>query len=171
MDSEAAELLKRYQAGVAAWMDLFDHGMSYQRDVMQRVFSSQLLLQSACTLTAKQLSIVNSGQVWAPVVARYHGETLRDLIHLLADPTACQDNALTAITLLSSYELLAAPGAEHKRHLLGAMTLIKTRGINTRSKSPSKSKLRDIHSARHCYGVDSGMPYYSAVCGLKCFLG
>lgn len=120
---------------IAVWMDLFDYGMSYQQDVMRRVTSSQLILHSACALTAKQPSTVKSGQVSAPVAARYYGESLRDLIHLLADPTACQDDALTATILLSSYELLAAPDAELKRHLLGAMTLIKTRGINARSKA------------------------------------
>ena len=89
-------------------MDLFDHGMSYQRDVMRRVFSSQLILNSVCAFTAKQLSRLKSGQVWEPVAARYYGESLRDLIHLLADPTACQDDALTATIMLSSYEIGSA---------------------------------------------------------------
>lgn len=135
IDSEAAELLGRYQTGVAVWMDLFDHEMSYQRDVVRRAFSSGLLLYAVCAFAAKQLSTVRSSEVWAPVAARYYGEALRLLINVLTDPAAHKEDALTAIIILSSYEILAAPGVEHKRHLYGAFTLIKTHGINAGSKA------------------------------------
>ena len=135
IDSEAAELLTRYQTRVAVWMDLFDHGLSYQRDVMRRVFFSKLLLYAVCAFAAKQLSTARSGEVWAPIAARYYGEALRLLINMLTDPTAHKEDALTAIIILSSYEILAAPGIEHRRHLYGALTLINTQGINAKSKA------------------------------------
>ena len=135
IDSEAAELLGRYQTGVAVWMDLFDHRMFYQRDVVRRAFTSRLLLYAVCAFAAKQLSTVRSSEVWGPVAARYYGEALPLLMRVLTDPAAHKEDALTAIIILSSYEILAAPGVEHKRHLYGAFTLIKTYSINAGSKA------------------------------------
>ncbi len=54
------------------------------------------------------------------------------LIQLLGS-TAPQDDALTATMLLSSYEMIAAQGQEHRRHFYGALMLIKTHGICARS--------------------------------------
>ena len=50
------------------------------------------------------------------------------LIELLGS-TAPQEDALTATMLLSSYEMIAAQGQEHRRHFYGALVLIKTHGI------------------------------------------
>lgn len=54
------------------------------------------------------------------------------LIELLGS-TVPQDDALTATMLLSSYEMIAAQGQEHRRHFYGALMLIKTHGICARS--------------------------------------
>lgn len=67
-----------------------------------------------------------------PVAARYYGESLNTLIDLLGS-SAPQEEALTATILLTSYEVIAAQGQEHRRHCFGAMTLIKTHGISARS--------------------------------------
>ena len=40
---------------------------------------------------------------------------------------------MTATILLSSYEMIAAQGQEHRRHFYGALMLIKTHGICARS--------------------------------------
>ncbi|KAL9117861.1 MAG: hypothetical protein Q9187_005599 [Circinaria calcarea] len=113
-------------------MDLFDHTASYQRDVTRRVLVSELLLHCVCAFSAKHLSLLVSGEIWNPVAVRYYGEALHMLIKLLGS-TESQDDALTATILLSSYEMIAAQGQEHRRHFFGAMMLIKTHGISARS--------------------------------------
>ena len=123
-----AYLLHTYQSGVATWMDLFDHSCNYQRVVPRRILSSELLLYCICAFTSKHLSLLVTGDIWAPVAGRYYGEALRMLIELLGS-TAPQEDALTATMLLSSYEMIAAQGQEHRRHFYGALVLIKTHGI------------------------------------------
>lgn len=127
-----AYLLHTYQSGVATWMDLFDHSCTYQRIVPQRMLSSELLLYCICAFTSKHLSLLDCGRVWTPVAGRYYGEALHMLIELLGSTTS-QDDALTATMLLSSYEMIAAQGQEHRRHFYGALMLIKTHGICARS--------------------------------------
>ena len=127
-----AFLLHTYSSGVATWMDLFDHSCTYQRVVPQRMLSSELLLYCICAFTSKHLSLLVSGEIWTPVAGRYYGEALHMLIQLLGS-TAPQDDALTATMLLSSYEMIAAQGQEHRRHFYGALMLIKTHGICARS--------------------------------------
>ncbi|KAF4627188.1 hypothetical protein G7Y89_g10970 [Cudoniella acicularis] len=134
IDLEMAELLQEYQRGIGPWMDLFDHDLSYQRGVMRRAHSSPLIMQALCALTAKQLSMVTRGEVWEAVAACYYGESLRLLINVLADTALCRQDALVATILLSSYELLASPGLDHRRHVSGALTLIKTHDFTARSK-------------------------------------
>ncbi|PVH75722.1 hypothetical protein DL98DRAFT_657920 [Cadophora sp. DSE1049] len=130
-----AELLHNYQRGIGAWMDLFDHGLNYQREVVRRAYSSQLIMQALCALSSKQLSMVTPGEVWHAAAGRYYGESLRLLISALVDATSSQQDALLATILLSSYELLASPGLDHRRHVLGAVTLIKKHDFTARSKS------------------------------------
>lgn len=127
-----AYLLQTYQSGVATWMDLFDHSCTYQRVVPRRIVSSKLLLYCICAFTSKHLSLLVSGEIWTAVAGRYYGEALHMLIELLGS-TFPQDDALTATMLLSSYEMIAAQGQEHRRHFYGALMLIKTHGICARS--------------------------------------
>jgi hypothetical protein len=139
MTAEMAYLVHIYQSGVATWMDLFDHEAHYQRAVTRRVLVSELLLRCVCAFTAKHLSLLVSGETWTPVAARYYGESLRMLIELFSSPSTPQDDALTATMLLSSYEMVATEGQEHRRHYSGAMMMIKTRGINARSVGMDKA--------------------------------
>ncbi len=131
LTAEMAYLLHTYQnkSGVAQWMDLFDHEATYQRAVARRVLHSELLLRCVCAFTAKNLSLLQAGEIWEPAAARYYGESLRMLIELLGGGGP-QDDALTATMLLCSFEMIAAQGSEHQRHFFGAMMLITTHGIN-----------------------------------------
>lgn len=123
-----------YTEGVATWMDIFDHGRSYQLEVPRHCLTSALLTRCVCAFTAKQLSLLPSGEIWSVPAARYYGSALRLLIqHLDSSPGSTQGDALTANMLLSSYEMLEAHGPEHQRHLRGASTLIKMQGVNARS--------------------------------------
>lgn len=133
IDSEMAELLAEFSRGVATWMDLFDHDQSYQRGVMRRAHSCPLIMQAICALTAKQLSLVKHGGIWGPVAVRYYGESLRLLISALADATSHPEDPFLATILLSSYELIASPGPDHRRHISGALSLIKAHNITARS--------------------------------------
>ncbi|KAK7413504.1 hypothetical protein QQX98_007652 [Neonectria punicea] len=125
-------LLNTYQTGVATWMDIFDHDCSYQREVLRRCTTSELLIRSVCAFTAKNLSLHPSGDVWAAAAARYYGESLRILIDYL-DRDRPHEDALTAAMLLCSYEMIASQGLEHRRHLYGAMILIVHRGVDASS--------------------------------------
>lgn len=131
LTAEMAHLLHTYQnqSGVARWMDLFDHEATYQRTVSRRVLHSELLLRCVCAFTAKNLSLLQGGEIWKPTAARYYGESLRMLIEMLGGGGP-QDDALTATLLLCSFEMIAAEGGEHRRHFFGAMMLITTHGIN-----------------------------------------
>lgn len=132
LTAEMAHLLYVYQSGVSTWMDLFDHTLTYQRAVTRRALVSKLLLRCVCAFTAKHLSLLVSGEIWTPVAARYYGESLRLLIGALGS-AAPQEDTLTATMLLSSYEVVAAQGQEHRRHLFGAGRLIRTHGISALS--------------------------------------
>ena len=52
-DSEVIKLLNIYQRGIAKWMDLFDFGLHYQRELLRRVLDSSLLVSCICALSAK----------------------------------------------------------------------------------------------------------------------
>ncbi|KAK3945112.1 hypothetical protein QBC46DRAFT_360656 [Diplogelasinospora grovesii] len=131
LNVEAAYLLSVYTTGVATWMDVFDHSRSYQLEVPRRCLTSALLRRCVCAFTAKQLSLLPSGEIWSVPAVRYYGSALRLLIqHLDSNPGSSQGDALTANMLLSSYEMLDAHGHEHQRHLHGALTLVRMQGIN-----------------------------------------
>ncbi|KAA8645911.1 uncharacterized protein ATNIH1004_007332 [Aspergillus tanneri] len=125
-------LLNEYRKGLARWMDIFDHNCTYQREIPRRALTSELLLSCICAFTARQLSLSASGEIWTPVATNYYAQALNLLIKLLNSP-ASQDNTLSAVMLLSSYEVLAAQGQEHRRHYEGAMKLIFMQGISARS--------------------------------------
>ncbi|KAF2817308.1 uncharacterized protein BDZ99DRAFT_431317 [Mytilinidion resinicola] len=132
LDSEMVQLLTAYQRGVATWMDIFDHSCTYERTISQRALDSELLLRCICAFSAKQLSLLPNGEVWTPVAARYYVQALGLFINEV-DPSAPPEEALTAIMMLGSYEMIAAQGYEHRHHFLGAGMVIKTRGINASS--------------------------------------
>lgn len=139
IDPEKVYLLQRYQNGIGLWMDLFDLELNYQRAVIKRARFSPLIMKSLCALTAKQLSMVNCEDIWDPVAGQYYGESLRLLINVLADMNSYAEDALTGTILLSSYELLASPGLDHRRHVSGALTLIKTHNFTAKSNGLAKA--------------------------------
>ncbi|KAI1924737.1 hypothetical protein LOZ12_000273 [Ophidiomyces ophidiicola] len=132
LSPETVFLLNEYQRGLAKWMDLFDHGCTYQRHVCRRALTSDLLLKCICAFTARQLCLLASGEIWSPVATKYYSQALNLLIKQLNSPEPRGDE-LTAVMLLSSYEVLAAQGQEHRRHYEGAMKLIRMQGISARS--------------------------------------
>ncbi|GFF97361.1 hypothetical protein CNMCM6936_006770 [Aspergillus lentulus] len=127
LDAEKVTLIQAYQNGVGAWMDLFDDEANFQRTVVKRALRSPLLMSAICVLTARHITMVDEGgEVWKPVAVQYYGDSLRQLIGSLDCPTSCPEDTLAATILLSSYELLASPGLDHRRHVSGALTLIRT---------------------------------------------
>jgi Fungal specific transcription factor domain len=122
-------LLNEFRQGMATWMDVFDHACTYQREVCRLSLTSELLLRCVCALTAKQLSLRPSGEIWTSIATKYYSESLSLLIEQLNEPES-SDVALTAVVLLSSYEILAAQGQAHRRHCEGAMRLMKMQGIS-----------------------------------------
>ncbi|EJP66153.1 C6 zinc finger domain protein [Beauveria bassiana ARSEF 2860] len=132
LTAEMAYLLNAYRTGVATWMDIFDHEYTYQREVLRRCMGSQLLVWSVCAFTAKNLSLLPSGGVWAPSAAQYYSASLRLLIGYVGGGGAHEDT-LTSTMLLCSYEMIANHGVEHRRHFYGAMLLISNRRITATS--------------------------------------
>ncbi|KAJ3498386.1 hypothetical protein NLG97_g1164 [Lecanicillium saksenae] len=133
LTSEMVHLLKTYQSGVATWMDMFDYNCSYQRDVLRRCTTSELLLYAVCAFTAKTLSLLPSGELWAHPAGEYYIKALRLLSNHICHDAAHQEDTLTATMLLCSYEMTASQEAEHKHHFYGAMILISTRGVSASS--------------------------------------
>lgn len=131
---ETAFLLQTYLRTVATWMDLMDHGSTYQLFIPRLTLTSPLLFHSVCAFAAKHLALTDSFQKsgWEPVASYHYGESLRLLIHALNTPS--HEHALTATILLSSYEIIAALASEyHRRHLLGQAMLIKEHRITAQS--------------------------------------
>lgn len=120
------DLVRKYQTGIGAWMDVLDHSSNYRRQVTRRAASSALLMYSICALSAKQMSLVGEHSVWEPVAGRFYGQSLRLLIHDLNQVDARYDEVLVATILLSSYELLAIPGPDYRRHLQGVSSLLQS---------------------------------------------
>ncbi|RYO92461.1 hypothetical protein DL763_004688 [Monosporascus cannonballus] len=88
-------------------MDIFDFQQTYQIEVSGRASYSDLLLRRICAFTAKHLSMLPSGDVWLPIASRYYGEALNCLIG----------------------ELLEAAEESHRSHSMGALDLLKSRGV------------------------------------------
>jgi hypothetical protein len=137
--SESAFLLQSYLRTVATWMDLMDHGSTYQLSIPRLILSSPLLFHCVCAFTAKHLALVKSRRdsFWEPVARQHYGESLRLLITALNSPS--HEHALTATILLSSYEMIGVAGLEHRRHFLGAMMLIKSHQINAQSEGVDRA--------------------------------
>lgn len=132
LTAETVYLLREFQNGLAKWMDVFDHESTYQREVCRRALTFQLLLTCICAFTARQLCLIGSGETWTPVATKYYSQSLNLLIKQINNPDR-RDDILTAVMLLSSYEILAAEGEEYRQHCEGAMKLIRTHGINAQS--------------------------------------
>ncbi|KAL4903347.1 hypothetical protein BDW74DRAFT_179765 [Aspergillus multicolor] len=135
LDGEQATLLRKYQSGIATWIDLFDEEQHFQRQLPKDALLSPLLANAICAMTAKQVSLVDGA--WrtqsASAAGGYYGEALTHLIKSLGNGSVSVDGVLAATILLSSYELLACPGLDHRRHVSGALTLIRTHGCNAAS--------------------------------------
>ncbi|OAA81639.1 hypothetical protein LEL_01184 [Akanthomyces lecanii RCEF 1005] len=134
LTSEIVHLLTTYQTGVATWMDLFDRECTYQREVLRRCTTSELLVYSVCAFTAKHLSLLPSGEVWANPAGRYYSKALQILISCIGNRAAAhQEDTLTSTMLLSSYEMIASQEEEHSHHFYGAMLLMTNRGVSASS--------------------------------------
>lgn len=131
---ESAYLLQTYVRTVATWMDVFDHGCSYQHEVPQLAMKSSLLFHCVCAFTSSHLALSksDSSPSWRLVAVKHYGEALRLLISALSLPSC--EHALTASSLLLSYEIHEAQRSDdYQRHFLGLTMLIKSRGSSAQS--------------------------------------
>ncbi|POR32528.1 Uncharacterized protein TPAR_07293 [Tolypocladium paradoxum] len=126
---EIAKLLDIYQRGIGTWMDVLDHSLAYQRQVVRYALSSPLLLHAICALSAKQMSLLGEAFLWEPVSARHYGKSLGLLIRELTEQQTSREVIVSATILLCSCELLACPGVDYQRHLYGARSLFQTHSI------------------------------------------
>lgn len=134
LNPESAFLLQTYVRTVATWMDIFDHGSTYQHKIPQLVLSSPLLFHCVCAFTANYLALSNSSHdpSWGVTAVKHYGEALRLLIEALSMPS--HEHALTASMLLLSYEIHTAQRSEdYRRHFLGLTILIKSRHVTAQS--------------------------------------
>jgi hypothetical protein len=134
LTSESAFLLQTYVRTVATWMDIFDHGSTYQHKVPQLVLGSPLLFHCVCAFTANHLALSNSSHdpSWQVCAVRHYGEALRLLIDALSMPA--HEHVLTASMLLLSYEIHGALRSEdYRRHYLGLVSLVKSRRVTAQS--------------------------------------
>src|SRR5699024_2687025 len=86
-----------------------------------------------CALTARQVSMVDRAELWKSAAVEYYAESLHHLITTLGLSASSPEDTLPATILLSSYELLVLPGLDHRRHVSGALTLIKSYGCKASS--------------------------------------
>lgn len=126
LSKQCIDLVQMYQDGIGVWMDVCDDTLTFQRHVVRLALSSDLLLHSICALSAKQMSLVKERYLWEPVAADHYGTSLRLLMRDLDRSDISRDVTLAAAIFLCSYELMANPGTEYKKHMLGARTLIQT---------------------------------------------
>lgn len=134
LTSESAFLLQTYVRTVATWMDIFDHGSTYQHKIPQLVLASPLLFHCVCAFTANHLALSNSSHnpSWEVCAVRHYGKALRLLIEALSVPS--HEHALTGSMLLLSYEIQGAQRSEdYRRHFLGLTSLIKSRHVTAQS--------------------------------------
>lgn len=133
LDGDKVALIQEFQNGVGKWVDLFDDEQHFQRTVVKRTLESPLLMDAICALTARQVSMVNRAELWKSAAVQYYAESLHHLITTLGLPASSPEDTLSATILLSSYELLVLPGLDHRRHVSGALTLIKSYGCKASS--------------------------------------
>lgn len=133
LDGDKVTLIQEFQNGVGKWVDLFDDERHFQRTVVKRALESPLLMNAICALTARQVSMVDRAELWKSAAVYYYAESLHHLITTLGLPASSPEDTLPATILLSSYELLVLPGLDHRRHVSGALTLIKSHGCKASS--------------------------------------
>lgn len=135
LDAEKVTLIQEYQKGIGTWVDLFDNDLNFTRTAVKRCRTSPLMMNAICALTARQLSMVgHGGDIWEAAAVRYYGWSLHHLINTFANTMSSPEDTLAATTLLSSYELLVSPVVDHRRHVSGALTLIRTYDCKATSK-------------------------------------
>jgi hypothetical protein len=135
LTSESAFLLQTYARTVATWMDIFDHGSTYQHKIPQLVLKSPLLFHCVCAFAANHLALSSSNynHSWEVTAVKHYGEALRLLIGALSMPS--HEHALTASILLLSYEIHGAQRSEdYHRHFLGLTVLVKSRHVTAQSR-------------------------------------
>ncbi|KAL4738854.1 hypothetical protein BDV11DRAFT_170594 [Aspergillus similis] len=124
VEAQSAYLLRVYERGIGPWMDVFDPNLTYQRELLDLVPSSPLLLNAICALAARQLSLIGPSLVWKPIAERYYGQGVHLLARLLNKNHEMMELAIVATMLLGSYELMAFPGLDYQRHFRGATTIV-----------------------------------------------
>lgn len=126
---EIRRLLEIYQTGIGIWMDILDHSLTYQRQVLRYSLQSPLLLHAICALSAKQMSLIRESFLWEPISTRYYGKSLGLLIEELESQRSNREIVIAATIMLCSYELLAFPGADYQKHQYGARSLFQSHNI------------------------------------------
>lgn len=139
LDSEQVTLIQGFQNGIGCWVGVFDDEFYFQRTVPRMALNSGLLLNAICALTAKQRSGTEKGQVWKAAAVHYYGDALRHLIQTLGSPGYVVEEALVGTILLSSYELNDSPGLDHRRHVCGALTLVRKYGCKASSRGLTRA--------------------------------
>ncbi|KAF9883071.1 hypothetical protein FE257_004128 [Aspergillus nanangensis] len=124
IDAQSAYLLQVYERGIGPWMDVFDLNLTYQRELLDLVPSSPLLLNAICALAARQLSLIGPSWAWKPIAERYYGQGVHLLARLLNGNPETMELAIVATMLLGSYELMSSPGLDYQRHFTGAKTIV-----------------------------------------------
>lgn len=118
-----AYLLRRFQDGIATWIDLFDHHCRYQRLLMRHVSHSELLRSAICALAARQLALQQESSRWNREASEYYSVALR-LQSEAMEAAPMSELLLPATLLLASYELMLLPGHDYSQHLLGAKAIV-----------------------------------------------
>lgn len=114
-------------------MDAFDLDNTYQLDVSRRVLQSELLLQSLCAFSARQLSLKAGGSYWIEKAPELYVKALQLLIAAL-DADHDHEEVLAASIFLNSYEVIGPGGEDHERHYRGAASILKLYNISASSK-------------------------------------
>lgn len=119
-----AKLFRSYQEGVGTWLDILDHSLTFQRQVLSCALSAPLLLHSICALSAKQMGLTEDKDIWEPISMQHCGQSLILLSQDLWAKGADRDTILSATILLCCHNMLAVPDADYERLLYGSRTLI-----------------------------------------------
>ena len=120
-------------------MDVFDMDLTFQREILNMVPSSPLLLNVLCALAARQLSLIESSSFWSPIAERYYSQGTGLLARLLDRCTETMELAIVSTMLLGSYELLAFPGPDYQRHVRGAKTIVDALHVSKSTNSLARS--------------------------------
>jgi hypothetical protein len=168
IDAEKVHLIQEDQHGIGTWVGLFDDDLKFQKTLVKWALESLMLMNAICALTARQMSIVSRGAIWKSATVRYYGESLHQLIKTLQGRSYFPDDTLATTVLLSSYELLFAPGLDHLRHVYSSLTLIRTHTCKAGSKGVVGAAFW-VYVCRAVYGA--GTSHNASAGGMGCVLG